>query len=557
MSASGGIIPAVLAVAVLAPTAAAALASLLIRGGGERGAQAAVAGTALGTLAAAVVLVAVAAGDPVFLGFGDGAGLAAGRLAGVLLVLVLLVGLVVQVFATRYLQGDPRYARFFVLTAVAVSATAAMVSAGTIVVLAVAWVLAGAALVGLLAHERGLPAARRAARRGAAIFTIGDGALVLAAALIVAAVGDLSLRDTSAAAAALEGREVLGLSLPALVATLIVIAALARSAQVPFGSWLPGTVAAPTPVSALLHAGIVNAGGILLVMLAPILVLAPGAILVAFAAGAVTALYGTILMLARADVKGQLAHSTMGQMGFMVVQASLGALSAAIFHLVAHGMYKATLFLGSGSVIHERQRLRRAPRAAQRVGGAGRGARDAAVALSVTFALLAGSVALIAPDLAAQPGGLILLAFAWATAAQAGFWWLRLRRPGDAARVTAAFALLGLAIAAYVGLLSAFKTFLAPDLPAADLSGWAPAWLAIPVLAVAALALALNWIAEASPATAARLGARAAGARRALYAATRRAGDVPDTVRALPGRLRPDGAHPTARPLDPTPARSL
>jgi NADH:ubiquinone oxidoreductase subunit 5 (subunit L)/multisubunit Na+/H+ antiporter MnhA subunit len=557
MSASGGIFPAVLAGAVLAPLAGAVLATVLIRLGGEGGARAAVAATGLGTLGAAAVLVAVAAGDPVFLVLGDGAGLAAGRPAGVLLVLVLAVGLVVQAFATRYLQGDPRFARFFVLSALAISATAAMVSAGSVVVLAAAWVAAGAALVGLLAHERDLPSARRATRRAAVIFTIGDGALVLATVLIVATVGDLSLRDTGAAAAALDGRDVLGAGLPALVAGLVVLAALARSAQVPFGSWLPGTVAAPTPVSALLHAGIVNAGGILLVLLAPILLLAPGVILVAFAAGAVTALYGTVLMLARADVKGRLAHSTMGQMGFMVLQASLGALAAAIFHLVAHGMYKATLFLGSGSVVHERRRLRRAPRPAPAVGGPGRGARDAAIALLVTLAVIAAAVTVIDPALASQPGGLILLAFAWATSAQAAFWWLRLRRPGDAARVAAALALIGAAIIAYVGLLSAFKGFLAPELPAAELSGWAPAWLAIPVLAVAALALALNWIAEASPATAARLGERAAGAHRALYAATRRAGDVPDTVRALPGRLRARAPHAGARALDPTPARSL
>jgi hypothetical protein len=191
------------------------------------------------------------------------------------------------------------------------------------------------------------------------------------------------------------------------------------------------------------------------------------------------------------------------------------------------------------------------------VGGAGRGARDAAIASGVTLALIAAAVATIAPDLAGQPGGLILLAFAWATAAQAGFWWLRLRRPGDGARVLGAYVVLGAAIFAYVGLLGAFKAFLAPDLPAADLGGWAPAWLALPVLAIAASALALNWVAEASPATAQRLARRVAGTRRALYAATRRAGDVPDTVRALPGRLRPAAGVSASSPLDPTPARSL
>lgn len=557
MNSSGGWAPVLLIVAVLAPAAGALVTALTTARRGERAAKAAVAGAGAGLLAAIALLVVVALGDPAWVLLGSDVGLSAGRLAAVLLVLIAIVGLVVPAFAARYLAGDPRFARFFLLTGITVTATAAMVAAATIAGLVVAWVIAGAGLVALIAHERDLPASRVAARRAAWSFTLGDGALVLAGVLVLATVGDLDLRDTTAAAAQLEGREVAGLALGPLVAVLVVIAALVRSAQVPFGGWLPGTVAAPTPVSALLHAGVVNAGGILLVTLAPVVLLAPAAVALAFAAGAVTALYGTALMLARADVKGQLAHSTMGQMGFMVLQCSLGALSAAVFHLVAHGMYKATLFLGSGTVIHERKGLRRAPRPAPPSGGRTRALADAAIAVLTALAALVVSVALIAPEVIERHGGFVLLAFAWASGAQAAFWWLRLRRPGDLPRVVLALAAIALAIAGYVLALGAVEGFLAASLPAAELAGWAPQWLALPVVLIAAAVLALRWSAEIAPGAAAALGARAERLQYALYAATRRAGEAPDVAVALPARRRtaaPAGA--PAPTLDPQPARS-
>lgn len=515
-----------LVLAVLAPLAGAALTLALAPRLGERAATATVAACAVALLAAVALLVAVGAGGEVAIAAagGEGAGLAADRLAAVLLVLVTLVGLVVTAFAIRYLQGDPRHARFFALTGLCVTATSVMVAAASLTVMTVAWVLAGAGLVGLLVHERGLRSAQVAGRKAVVAFTISDGALVLATLLVLATAGDLSLRDTTEAAAAIAGREVLGLPLGDVVAVLVVVAAIARSAQFPLGGWLAGTIAAPTPVSALLHAGVVNAGGILLVTLAPIVLLAPAAVGLAFAVGALTALWGTVLMLARPDIKGRLAHSTMGQMGFMVLQASIGALAAAIFHLVAHGMYKATLFLGSGSVIHERERLRQAP---VPVLAAGRGGVDAALAALASLALVVAAVALLAPGLADDAGGLVLLAFAWAAAAQAAFWWLRLRRPGAPLRIAGALAALAVAVAGYVVVLDAVKTFLAPDLPGEGASGWAPAWLVVVVLAIAGSALALRWLGDVAPGRAARLAARLAGAHRAAYALVRRAGDVP------------------------------
>lgn len=558
MSSSGGWAPVLLILAVAAPGAGALATALAARRAGERAARASIAGAGLGLAAALLLLVAVGLDGPAWVLVGADAGLNAGRLAALLLVLIALVGLLVPAFASRYLTGDPRHARFFLLTGLTVTATAAMVAAATLAGLVVAWVLAGAGLVALIAHERDLPASRVAARRAAGCFTIGDGALVLALVLVLATAGDLDLRDTTAAARQLGGEEVAGIALGPLVAFLVVIAALVRSAQIPFGGWLPGTVAAPTPVSALLHAGVVNAGGILLVTLAPIVLLAPAAVGLAFAAGAVTALYGTALMLARTDVKGQLAHSTMGQMGFMVLQCSLGALSAAVFHLVGHGLYKATLFLGSGSVVHERKALRRAPGTAGPRGGTRRALADAACAVLLPLAALAAGVALVAPGVVDKPGGPVLLAFAWASGAQAAFWWLRLRRPGDARRIAVALAVLALAMIGYVAALGAVERFLAPDLPAIFAEGWAPSWLVVPVLLLAAAVLALRWSTELAPGAAAAIGARTRRLQLRLYALARRAGEAPTVGSAFPsGHRRPRAVTPIQRIPDPQHAGSI
>ncbi|PSP17713.1 oxidoreductase, partial [Halobacteriales archaeon QH_10_67_13] len=135
----------------------------------------------------------------------------------------------------------------------------------------------------------------------------------------------------------------------------LVGAAMVQSALVPFHGWLLASMTAPTPASALMHAGFVNAGGILLVRFAPVVSAELDVMLGIVAAGAASALVGKLLKTVQADVKGQLGCSTVGQMGFMIMQAGLGFFSAAVAHLILHGFYKAFQFLGSGAQIaHER-----------------------------------------------------------------------------------------------------------------------------------------------------------------------------------------------------------
>lgn len=134
-------------------------------------------------------------------------------------------------------------------------------------------------------------------------------------------------------------------------ALLLVLGATARSALPPFSGWLLSSMTAPTPISALMHAGLVNAGGFLLIRFAPLLEAAPAARTAAVVIGFCGAVYGIGIMIVRPDVKRALAGSTVSQIGFMVMSCGLGAYAAALWHIIAHGLFKAWLFLGSGSAI--------------------------------------------------------------------------------------------------------------------------------------------------------------------------------------------------------------
>ena len=136
-----------------------------------------------------------------------------------------------------------------------------------------------------------------------------------------------------------------------VIGLLFLIAAMMKSAIMPFHIWLPYTSEAPTPVSAVMHAGVVNVGGILLNKLAYLLLLTPAVLNIAFIVGLVTAIFASVIMLTVSDIKRSLGYSTVGQMGYMIMEVGLGAFSLAIYHLIVHGIFKATLFLESGGLI--------------------------------------------------------------------------------------------------------------------------------------------------------------------------------------------------------------
>jgi len=458
----------------------------------------------LGALAASATAVRVARGEDVAAAFGP-AEFRVDQLAAVLLVLVFGVSAIVQSFAVRYLAGDPRAARFVAGAGLLTAASAGLVTAATLITLAVCWSLAGATLCLLLGMYWHLPAARDGVRRTALALLAGDLALWTVVAIATAARGRIDLRDI--------GSESFNGPIVPVLACLMVVAALSRSAQIPFHRWLPATLAAPTPVSALLHAGVVNAGGILLIRMAP-LATDDVARVLTMTAGAATMVYGALIMLVKPDIKGALAHSTMAQMGFMILTCGLGLWAVAVIHLVGHGFYKATLFLSSGSAIARHRRFDSLPPAARLtrrqvlVNAAASGLVPAvalAAALSVT-ALTAGE------GLGAHAAEHALLIFAWVTGAAVTWGWLR-RRPGLRGVLLGAAVLIPSAVA-YVAIISGITGYLNPALPPPGLSVTSVWIVALAALSALGCLAALRYVPGA-----ARL-------QRAVYTAALSAGHV-------------------------------
>lgn len=486
-------------------------------------------GAGVALLGAVLLAAQVVASGSAVVGLTDTRGRLVGgwmtdRVSVLLLLLVLGVGTVVQAFARRYLAGDPRAAWFAGCAGLLTTASAGLVTSATLVTLAACWTLAGVGLCGLLATYPNLPAARTGVARTARTFLLGDLMLWVAVAVATRTWGNLELRGLGSAQ--VQGHPLLLGS----VCCAVVLAAATRSAQVPVHRWLPATLAAPTPASALLHAGVVNAGGILLVKLGGLLGAVPVAGGLAFSVGAVTAVWGTALMLTKPDVKGALAHSTMGQMGFMIMACGLGLYALAVFHLVAHGMYKATLFLASGTVIHRH----RARAVAPGVRAAGAGATPplgvlVAVLLAPGLALTAGTTLLpssIGHDAASE----VLLVFAWASAAAAGWGWVRRYRTPAGVVLTCVAA--GAAALAYLVWVRTVTQFLAPSLPMADPLAGAP-WLALAVALILTVATVVWQWPAGGAVTVLRDGLYVA-ALRAGHVHTRRRGTAP---RPLGGAL--------------------
>lgn len=459
--------------------AVAAMAVAAARARSEFAARVVGAATGAALALAAVLAAVVATGAPATatLWASDGAvlaGLRANRVAAVLLVLIVGVSWIVQRFAQRSLRGDARAGRFAVLAGLLTTAAAATAAAATLIGLAVAWTATSIALCALIALYRGYDAAEEGVRRTATALAIGDAALWSAVVLLTLEHGSIDLARLADAPFAVDGTS------GVLIGLLFLVAAGARSAQVPFQGWLPATLASPTPVSALLHAGVVNAGAVLLLAVSPILTQVPVVMYAAIVVGAVTAIVGTALMLARPDVKGALAQSTVAQMGFMIMTCGFGAWAAAVLHLAAHGTYKATRFLNSGTAVASVQRHRTDHHHGRAVGTGG------LVGVGVLAALPIGGSAWL---LGASGAGALLLLFAWAALTLAGRGWVSAQPSGSGLASFAVFAAVAGPI--YVLIVEEFAHFLEPALPAA--AGPLPSAVLLVPIAVLIAAVALLW----------------------------------------------------------------
>lgn len=284
------------------------------------------------------------------LGWG-GVGLSA-RLDAVSLTMGLLiafVGWVVLRYSRTYLRGETGQAAFTGWLAVVLAAVLLCTQAGNTVQMLAGWSVASIGLHRLLLFYPGRAAAQRAARKKFVIARASDLALAAAVGLLAIVGGtDLATLLEAARNGTLTAQAPV---LTALAVGLLAVAAGLKSAQAPAHSWLTEMAEAPTPVSALLHAGVINAGGFLLVRFADLVLTSPGIMAVLVMVGGFTALYGSLVMLTQPLVKTSLAWSTVAQMGFMTMQCGLGLFPLALLHIVAHSLYKAHAFLASGSTV--------------------------------------------------------------------------------------------------------------------------------------------------------------------------------------------------------------
>ncbi len=402
-------------------------------------------------------------------------GVSIDALALLMLLLVLGLSALIQFFAARYLRGDARQLWFVVTVNLVTAFTALMVCTTTIVGFGLAWVAAGASLVALLATYPHLPQARDGVRRTAKRFFIGDLPLVVAVTmLVVSAGGDVHLAEVDKALAELPS------SVATVVALLLVIPALARSSQVPFHGWLPATLAAPTPVSALMHAGVVNAGAILILRFSPAIGESAAAMTVIFCAGAVTLVYASLVRLIKPDVKGRLVFSTMAQMSFMMLACGLGAFAAAVFHLVAHGLFKSTLFLGAGSGVSREAEQRKWP--TRQLTRWPQASASLAIAVMVPIGAVVAARALLGIELSPASQALQLFVVFTAAVALGTTLWTHFS-VGTA--LVGSLAITGLAFG-YSALISLFDTVLAFGAVPAAVNAW---WLLIPGAVLFALPL--------------------------------------------------------------------
>ncbi|WP_454783313.1 proton-conducting transporter transmembrane domain-containing protein [Legionella sp. WA2022007384] len=263
--------------------------------------------------------------------------------------LVLLVSFIVHRFSLRYMHGDRLYRRFFLLLSALTLTAMLMVLADNLFLFWGAWFASNVLLVLLMVHKKEWVASKNSGLL--ALYTLSIGSLCLLVAFIILSVTYSTCSISTLTQLSNPGH----LSLLSLSTGLILVGGFAQSGLFPFHRWVISSLNSPTPVSALMHAGLVNGGGILIVKFASLMMLYPGLLTVLFLLGSISALLGTVWKLMQHDIKKMLACSTMAQMGFMMMQCGVGLFAAAIAHLCWHGLFKAYLFLSSGSAVKQKK----------------------------------------------------------------------------------------------------------------------------------------------------------------------------------------------------------
>jgi NADH-quinone oxidoreductase subunit L len=266
----------------------------------------------------------------------------------IMLVFINFISFIIHKYSTYYMSSDITQGRFMAQLSILTATVSFLVMSGNLLTAFIAWQFIGLSLYLLLNHYHYNDYANKAAKKKFIINQLGDLSFLSAVILAYKYCGNSDF-NSIVACTTVYSSSLITVHISTIISILIFIAVMTKSAQFPFHIWLPDTMETPTPVSAIMHAGVINAGGLLLTRISPIINLSVFTSNFIFTIGIVTIVTGTCFMLTQSDIKKQLAYSTMGQMGFMIVQCSLGIYAAAIFHLIAHGFFKGFLFLNAGN----------------------------------------------------------------------------------------------------------------------------------------------------------------------------------------------------------------
>lgn len=467
----------------------------------------------LAFLGAIGTLILVSAQGPITIRFYDPAavtsfiipiGFYVDRLSAIMMTLITGVSTIIYSYSTNYMYQDLHARRYLTLICLTDFVLICMVSSGNLMMLFLFWQILSYLLY-LLAHNHVHPATLAGAFKTFTLLRVADTAFLAGIVLAYQLYGSLEFQELFARTAAtpmtisvLPGVDV---SATTAVTFLLFIGAMGKSAQFPLHLWLPGALFAPTPVHALLHAGIINAGGFLINRLAPLFGMSSTTLHIAFVVGTLTAVLGATMMLAQNDIKKTLGFSTIGQMGYMMMECGLGAFSLAVFHLIAHGLFKATVFLNCGNVIYKARQEPHVPHTdhANREAGFSRltWSTGFVTTLFIPLLILLGTHGVLRIPLLESQGTVIILFFIWITSSQAILTLTRLR--AVASWKVSAIMLLTLLFIVFVYLfaVASFTAFLYPNpeevasyFRAADL----PDWLFDLIIVGSTILTVLGWV---------------------------------------------------------------
>src|SRR5690242_5544129 len=392
------------------------------------------------------------------------------RLSAVMMVLISSIGTIIYTYSIDYMYQEPHERRYLAMLGVAVFVLLCMVSSANLLMLFLFWQVLSYLLY-ILIHNHAHAGTLEAAFRTFTILRVGDVAFLAGIVVAYELFGTLEFPDLFVAAArststvsVWPGIELNGAT---AVTLLLFVGGMSKSAQFPLHIWMPRYLYAPTPVTALLHAAIINAAGFLINRLAPLFGMSSTTLHVALVIGTLTAVLGATMMLVQNDIKNMLGFSTIGQMGYMIMECGLGAFSLAVFHLIAHGLFKATVFVYSGNVIHKARQEPVHPRSRHEVEGESYSpltwTTGVLTTLLIPLLILLATHGVLRIPLLESQGTVIFLFFIWITSSQAILTLTRLRAVASW-KVSAAMLLTLLFIVfVYLFAVESFTAFLYPN----------------------------------------------------------------------------------------------